>query len=307
MRVVEYQTEQEWLEARLDGLGASEVAGVLGVSRFASPWSIWQNKVDRVVDRTPPSEAAEAGKRLEPVTAHWFKDVCDDEELADGWIVEDPGEYTVYWSDEDLLFATPDRFVSWEEPQGWKSAVLELKAAWYDQAKRFKTALPLEYRVQVQMQLHCTELDTAYYAVLLHGFQLRWYKELRHQKFIDATLAKARQFWEYVERQTPPPTDFSEATTRALSAHYVEPEPTEVYLGEEWDHLDKERGGIDAKLADLKRRKVAIDNQLRAALGNNTIGVLPDRTSAYTWRPDSRGRRTLRKTTNWEGADESSE
>lgn len=34
----------EWLEWRRNGIGATDVAGILGVSPWASPWSVWADK-----------------------------------------------------------------------------------------------------------------------------------------------------------------------------------------------------------------------------------------------------------------------
>lgn len=56
----------EWLAARRRGLGASDVAAVLGFSPWHSPWQVWAEKLD--VRRPPdqPSEAADLGNALEP-------------------------------------------------------------------------------------------------------------------------------------------------------------------------------------------------------------------------------------------------
>ena len=39
---------EEWLAARADGLGGSEVAAVLGLSPFESRFSLWHRKAGRV-------------------------------------------------------------------------------------------------------------------------------------------------------------------------------------------------------------------------------------------------------------------
>ena len=35
----------EWLQWRRGGLGGSDIAGVLGLSPWSSPWSVWADKV----------------------------------------------------------------------------------------------------------------------------------------------------------------------------------------------------------------------------------------------------------------------
>lgn len=47
----------EWLQWRRGGLGGSDIAGVLGLSPWSSPWSVW---ADKVINRTDDNEAADA-------------------------------------------------------------------------------------------------------------------------------------------------------------------------------------------------------------------------------------------------------
>lgn len=59
-------TEDEWLAARRRGLGASDIAAVLGFSTYTTPWQVWAEKTDA---RRPPewvSAAADLGHALEP-------------------------------------------------------------------------------------------------------------------------------------------------------------------------------------------------------------------------------------------------
>lgn len=61
----------EWHAARADGIGGSEIAAVLGISGWESPFSLWHRKAGTV----PPREAnteMEAGRRLEPVICDVF-------------------------------------------------------------------------------------------------------------------------------------------------------------------------------------------------------------------------------------------
>jgi predicted phage-related endonuclease len=199
------------------------------------------------------------------------------------------------------LFCTPDRLLL--DSDGKPFAVLEIKCAWYDQARRFRSELPLDYRAQVQVQLHCTGLDVAYYAVLLWGMELRWYKEERHQRFIDAIRRKAEEFWKLVEDRTPPPTDWLPATSKAIGRHYQEVEPVRVDLPPEADDWARERESLAARIKEAEKKKQAIDNQLKAAIGSAEIGVLPDGEAAYSWKKTARGR-SLRRTSVREIGDE---
>lgn len=297
MRTQTCGSRTEWLTARLDGVGCSELAAICGKSRYRSPWEVWQEKVDRVVVEGPvyPSKRAEAGHRLEPTIAAWFSEVA-----GVPLTVHDPGDFTIFWSDGPL-FGTIDRLLV--DANGTPQAVLELKAAWYEEAKAFGHQLPLEYRIQVQGQMYCTGLEEAYYAVLLNGLELCWYREVRHERFLKSILRKVEEFWHLVQTKTSPPVDWHPGTAGAIAAHYPELTEEPVYFPPEFTGLDAERQSIGAKLDEMTRRKTAIDNQLRAALGGAVYGVLPDGKGAYTWRRDSRGVRTLRRTKHYEEDD----
>jgi putative phage-type endonuclease len=56
----------DWLAARRQGLGGSDVAAVLGLSRWRGPLSVWLDKLGERPDE-PPSDAMWVGQRMEPV------------------------------------------------------------------------------------------------------------------------------------------------------------------------------------------------------------------------------------------------
>lgn len=65
--VIGWQAQRpEWLAARRHGLGASDVAAVLGFSHYTTPWQVWAEKTDTRRPEDLPSAAAELGIALEP-------------------------------------------------------------------------------------------------------------------------------------------------------------------------------------------------------------------------------------------------
>ena len=49
-------TREEWLEQRRKSIGGSDAAAIVGLSKWASPFSIWAEKTGK----TPPKEDNEA-------------------------------------------------------------------------------------------------------------------------------------------------------------------------------------------------------------------------------------------------------
>ena len=61
----------EWLAWRRGGIGASDIAGILGISPWASPYSVWANKVGLVADEES-TEQMEMGLDMEPAVERMF-------------------------------------------------------------------------------------------------------------------------------------------------------------------------------------------------------------------------------------------
>lgn len=73
----------EWHAARINGIGGSEIAAVLGISNWESAFSLWHRKQGTV----PPREAnteMDAGRRLEPVICQVFAERHPDLYVARG-------------------------------------------------------------------------------------------------------------------------------------------------------------------------------------------------------------------------------
>ena len=144
--------------------------------------------------------------------------------------------------------------------------------------------------------MHCINADVGYYAVLLNGYDWRYYREERNQKFMESVLRRLRKFWEYVETNTPPPPDYTEATSRAIQGHYSEPQEfSQRELPEEFLSIDEKRKSFIAKRDEALRQIRACDNSIKAHLGNSTTGVLPGGKVGYTYKANKNGVRSLRR------------
>lgn len=63
----------EWARRRRTGVGASDAAPILGLSRYSSPRDVWLSKVSDTISREQ-TEAMEMGHRLEPVIIDIVRD-----------------------------------------------------------------------------------------------------------------------------------------------------------------------------------------------------------------------------------------
>jgi putative phage-type endonuclease len=288
MKVENHATREAWLQARLKGIGSSEAAAVCGASQFASPYSVWLEKIGDKPPRHEESEMMAAGRRHEPTIAQWFSE--QQEEFG----VVDPGDFAMHWADVAgcPMFATPDRILT---VMGKPYACLELKCAWGSSGKQWETKIPLGYQVQLTHQLICTGLRVGYFAALIDGYKFRWHRLDFNQKFADALVRKLTQFWQkYVITKEPPPVDFSKATTDALASQWIPPKPVMVDLPCEAAEWTERRAAIATETKRLEREDALLANQLRQAIGEAEVGILPDETG-WTWKANAKGTRTLKR------------
>jgi len=73
MKTETYNTRAEWLEARKRGLGGTDVAAILGASKWSSPWRVWAEKNGHEFEQVD-REAMSLGRKLEVFVAQEWAD-----------------------------------------------------------------------------------------------------------------------------------------------------------------------------------------------------------------------------------------
>lgn len=67
-------SREDWLSERRKTIGGSDAAGIVGLSKWASPYSIWAEKTGRVPEKED-TEAMRQGRDLEEYVAQrWAKE-----------------------------------------------------------------------------------------------------------------------------------------------------------------------------------------------------------------------------------------
>lgn len=268
-------SDAEWLAWRREGVSASDVAGIVGVSPWDSPWSVWANKVGLAPEKEA-SEAMEFGKRAEPLLAEWFHDRTGLHVIGEQTWCTHPTET---W-----MRATVDGFVA-ESPD----AALDEVVACYE-AKTTSEApwdeVPVHYQCQAQWQMAVTGMPRVWFGVLHLAFgrpTFREYRFERNQREVDFLVEQCRRFWvDHVLTGCPPEVDASEATTTALSHAYTpDPDATVDVAGLAYT-LD-ELARIEDDMKRLEAMRDHYRNTLRAALGDATTGVI-DGEPVVTWK-----------------------
>lgn len=268
-----------WLLARRHGIGASDAAVVLGLSPWASPLTLYCDKLGIAEPEPAELERLEWGHALEvPIAARYARET--------GRGVTDPGRYTIRVSaDHPFQIATLDReAVHPEKGPG----VVEIKNVGAFRFDDWVDEPPLLYQVQLQHQLAVTGYTWGSLAVLIGGQRFYWIDIDRNQTFINVLTAIEADFWQRVQNLNPPPPDASEACRDVLRRLFPKEQAGKVVAltadAAEWD---EKRIVAMAAMEAAKVAKTEAENWLVAALGDAEAGLLPDGTR-YTYKSQTR-------------------
>lgn len=265
--------EQEWLAARQTGIGASEIASVLGMTTWSSPLKLYAEKVGAVPrDELDAVEAVRWGKRLEPVIAQVFAETTG----RRIW----PSQVLLRSKAHPWALATLDYWVS--EGDNNNTWPLEIKNVTAYKAEDWENGVPEYYRAQVHQQMLVTGAQRATSAALLGGNRLIWCDVERDEQLIRKITYHGELFWERVKRRTPPEVDGSEATRSVLHALFPEDDNRTVVLPMALAEIVDEWRDAKADEKAAKERIRAAENQIKATLGEHYQGVFPGG-DAVTW------------------------
>lgn len=272
-------TKHQWLEKRTEGIGGSDVAAVLGLSPWKSPYSVWAEKTRQVPIDDAGNEFTHWGTIMEPILAREF-------EAQTGKRVYRQNK-TFYDPKHPYLRADIDRDVAGEP------GFLEIKTAMEYKSQEWADGnVPIPYQLQVQHYMYVLDRPYVYFAYLIGGHKFGWRRVDRDQEAIDTVEPLLINWWEkHVIKGEPPLVDGSEATTNALRALYPEDDGEVVPLKEDFNSLIKSRDQLKETGKQTKEAMTEIDNQLRAAIGEATAGE----TTQYliTNKVNKRGNRAL--------------
>lgn len=179
-RIIRPSSHEEWLKAREEGIGASEVGAILGLSKYDTPFSIWLKKTKQV-EPEPENEAMLMGHLLENA-------------VAQRWEIE-TGEKVIKASAADIIYVhpefpymrvTPDRIVK------GRKKLLECKTTAMDISEDNP---PVYWIAQVIFQMYVTGIHQADLAWLVNGRHFGYTHIDYDEEFAEFIAAKVTEFW----------------------------------------------------------------------------------------------------------------
>lgn len=251
-------SREEWLMRRRKTIGGSDAAGIVGLSRWTSPFSVWADKTGRAAEKED-TEAMRQGRDLEDYVARRW--------------MEETGKRVyrlpamLYHPKYPFAHADVDRMVMGE------NAGLECKTTFSLDLKQFNgVEFPVQYYAQCVHYLAVTGADRWYLAVLAYGRGFFTFVLERDQAEIDALMAAEAEFWKLVKQDTPPDADGSEATSAALREIFPISEQTTADLFgrdtvlREYMRLKEDKKALDTRIGE-------IENTIKADMGEAESGL----------------------------------
>jgi putative phage-type endonuclease len=180
---------------RQQGLGASDAAASVGLSKWRTPVDLYLEKTGQV----EPDYDAEAlhlamGKALEPVVLQHFCRKSGLKVRSQQKRVVDPA-WPVRWVTLDAIASDMGMVEA-------KTVGVADTTQWGDPLTN--DAVPMQYYLQCQHGMACTGLAHTWLPVLILNRQFRLYRVVRDEELIEQLTVKEKEFWQCVESLTPP-------------------------------------------------------------------------------------------------------
>lgn len=180
-----FASHQDWLDARREGVGGSDVGQILGVSPWGDAAAVWDAKVHEV--DVPESEPMRIGSLLEPQVLQLAHEYL----RSEGYLVVHEAEPDMcVLEDDPVCRYSPDGFVTIVDGVSESKVLLEAKVT----SKMPDEPLP-SWVAQVKWGMGITGRDVALITALCGSRASYFWVESDPVWFADARV-RVRQFWD---------------------------------------------------------------------------------------------------------------
>lgn len=230
---------EEQKTARMHSIGGSDIAIILGLSKYKTPYELYLEKKGLLSGDHDESSVQYWGNRLESVVRNEFA-------LRNDVTVDTPD--TITHPFYDYMRGNLDGFIAEH------NAVLEIKCSTQFMAQEWgeqgSDTIPMSYLCQVAYYCALTNADKAYIAVLIGGHDYREFCYMRDTQLEFHVIKAAADFWECIQNDEPPATaTIADCRLKFPSSNSGE---TVTITTEIKERLDK--------LRDLKKAQKSLDN-----------------------------------------------
>ena len=253
-------SREEWLKLRKTGIGGSEAGAVCGFNPYASPFSVYINKISDDTEQED-NEAMRQGRDLEDYVAKRFTEATGKKVRKSNFMYRS----NLY----HFMLANVDRLVEGED------AGLECKTVSAYNADKWKDEeIPQHYFLQCQHYMAVTGLSCWYIAAVILGKDFKWAKIERDEELIMNLIKVESDFWnQHVVPGVLPGPDGSRAYDEVLEKYFGTAKRNEAIPLIGFDGKLKRRDEITELQEKLKTEQAQIDQELKTYLAENESAV----------------------------------
>jgi len=265
-------SKEAWLDLRRQGIGGSDAAALCGLSPFASPLSVYGDKLG-LTEPKEETEAMRLGHILEPYVAQRFSQETGLKVQRKNAIIQS----TRY----PFMIGDLDRVVVGQK------AGLEIKTTSL-RTRIEEGVIPEMYQAQILHYLGTCGFDTFYLAVLVLGRGFHIYRVDRDEEAIQMLVQIEQEFWNnHVLKGIPPDPDGSEASAEIIRKLFPKSQndSTIVSLSGKEDQLERILE-LDNQIKGLEKEAETLKQQVQVAIGAADGGKVGDYTA--WWRTYTR-------------------
>jgi len=244
------QRSAEWLELRRTGLGASDMAAVLGVSPYKTPYQLWAEKTGA----TPEQKVGDAARRgviLEDAVGRYYEEERGVKLRKSNGVVR--------LKSNPRLMASLDRTIV-GEPKG----IVEIKTSASPRWSMWP--VPPEVMIQVHVQMGIVGAKWCDVVALLGGLVFKIERVQFDPTLWAQILWSAEKFLLAVDTKTPPALEALDAQAFALAT----PQASDEYAAadESLESVYRQLREVNTEIHFLEQKKGSLEIVLKEAIGD---------------------------------------
>lgn len=271
---INFDSREEWLEARKQGIGASEVATIVGLNPYETPLELWRRKVG--IDAPKAENAAmRRGHYCEDAVAQWWAHETGREIIA-----ASATDFMFVDQDMDFLRVSPDR--TYWLPESVRNdnnkGILECKTT---NMVVDPEDLPKWWFCQVQMNLGVAGYSHGSLAWLCHGFEFGYADIDFVPDFYNMLVEAVARFWNVNVKQMVEPDPVNVRDIVAKYNKHVDGKVVEV--SDEILDAYHELKDVKQQIAQLDERKTELEDSMKMAFGD-AEAISYDGATLATWK-----------------------
>lgn len=257
-------TEEDWQEYRRTqkGIGGSDVAVILGLSKYKSAFTLWLEKTGQISPQKVENQYVEWGTLLEPVIREKFKRETGFKVFQNNFVLQhDQHEFMIANLDGEVI----------DPSFGGERGILEIKTAGERKKDEWIDGPPDYYMTQIQHYLGVTGYLYAYVAVLIGGNEFKYFLIHRDDYIIDQIISAEANFMWMVENMVSPEITANQSDTDWLSSAFPNDNGEELLIAPEYEKMAFRYNSLQEEIKMLQEASETIKNQIKLLAGENKI------------------------------------